>query len=110
MIRHKPKWLLAGLLLLPLWSAPPALAEESQLDGFFRSGVAAWERRDYGEAERQIGAALEEAKRIGNSDKLLIAGKELEEKTRSFGFLKSSRISTTWTEDDSTGRPDGSKT
>ena len=76
-IRHKAKWLLVGLLLLPLWGAPLALADESLLDGFFRSGVDAWERQDYEEADRQIGAALEEAERIENTDREAMASELL---------------------------------
>ncbi len=70
MITHKTRWLLVGLVCLALWPAH-ASAQGGQWNTLNAAGIEAYQRSDYAEAEKQLGAALKEAEGFGPQDSRL---------------------------------------
>ncbi len=68
MITHKTRWLLAGLVCLTLAAAAYTLVRGGHWETLNATGIEAYERGDYSEAEKQWSAALKEADEFGAED------------------------------------------
>ena len=64
---HNANWLLVGLVFLALWPAH-APAQGGLWETYMAAGAKAYQRGDYAQAEKQFGAALNEAQGFGPQD------------------------------------------